>query len=333
MTTIIDVTEGASQFQKLINHSDRLSVAYFWADWASQCGPMGEALKILAEERDLQTVQFLRVEAESAPNIAMSYEVAAVPTFLFFGPGGKLLDRTEGAKMADVTKKVRELAGQVQLQAKSRPATAEPIRPVDLTSRLKALVKASPVMVFMKGSPQAPECGFSRQTIELLDSLQADYGHFDILRDDEVRQGLKKWAEWPTYPQLYLKGQLVGGLDILKEMHANGELASMLPKKKNLDERLRALVKKAPVMVFMKGSPDNPKCGFSRTLMGILAETHIKFQTFDILSDDEVRQGLKSFAQWPTFPQVYVKGELIGGLDIIKELKASGDLNATLEAA
>ena len=83
----------------------------------------------------------------------------------------------------------------------------------------------------MKGDPAAPKCGFSRQTIELLQSLNAEFGTFDILSDDEVRQGLKTYSSWPTYPQLYIDGELIGGLDILKEMHASGDLEPVLPKK------------------------------------------------------------------------------------------------------
>ncbi|KAF2357436.1 Monothiol glutaredoxin-related [Trinorchestia longiramus] len=109
-------------------------------------------------------------------------------------------------------------------------------------------------------------------------------------------------------------------------MDASGELAGMLPKKQNLDERLKSLINKAPLVVFMKGEPENPRCGFSRTLMEILKEINLPFFSFDILTDEEVRQGLKTFSNWPTYPQVYVKGELIGGLDIIKEMKADGSL-------
>ncbi|XP_071089371.1 glutaredoxin-3-like [Haliotis cracherodii] len=94
---------------------------------------------------------------------------------------------------------------------------------------------------------------------------------------------------------------------------------------------LKQLVNKAPVMLFMKGQPDAPRCGFSKTTVAILGETGVKYDTFDILSDNEVRQGLKTFSNWPTYPQLYVKGELIGGLDIIKELKESGELESTLK--
>lgn len=98
----------------------------------------------------------------------------------------------------------------------------------------------------------------------------------------------------------------------------------------SLDERLKALINRAKVMIFMKGDRSTPRCGFSKTLIGILNETNVAYETFDILSDEEVRQGLKVYSDWPTYPQVYVNGELIGGLDIIKELVASNELAATL---
>ena len=80
----------------------------------------------------------------------------------------------------------------------------------------------------MKGDPVAPKCGFSRQTVELFESLNAEYATFDILSDDEVRQGLKTFSNWPTYPQVYVKGELVGGLDIIKELNESGDLLSTL---------------------------------------------------------------------------------------------------------
>ena len=113
-------------------------------------------------------------------------------------------------------------------------------------------------------------------------------------------------------------------IHVQKEVHEDGEL-------KTLQTDFDALINKAPLMIFMKGNPAEPKCGFSRTLIQILSETGLSYDTFDILSDDDVRQGLKKFSNWPTYPQVYVKGDLVGGLDIIKELKDSGDLISALK--
>ncbi|KAL1984419.1 hypothetical protein VTN96DRAFT_9198 [Rasamsonia emersonii] len=86
-----------------------------------------------------------------------------------------------------------------------------------LFKRLSELVKAAPVMLFMKGTPSAPQCGFSRQMVSILREHGVKYGFFNILADEDVRQGLKEFADWPTYPQLWVKGELVGGLDIVKE--------------------------------------------------------------------------------------------------------------------
>ena len=94
------------------------------------------------------------------------------------------------------------------------------------------------------------------------------------------------------------------------------------PPPSSLEERLRSLINKAAVMLFMKGSPDSPKCGFSRAIVDILRVNNIPFSSFDILTDEEVRAGLKTYSDWPTYPQLYVNGALIGGIDIVKELAA-----------
>jgi len=143
---------------------------------------------------------------------------------------------------------------------------------------------------------------------------------------------LKAYSNWPTYPQLYIKGELVGGLDIMKELADCGDLEGMLKTEKELiEDRLKSLLNKAPIMVFMKGDRTTPRCGFSRQLIDILNNTKLAYETFDILGDEEVRQSLKTFSNWPTYPQVYVKGNLVGGLDIIKELKESEELVSALQ--
>ncbi|KAI9791140.1 MAG: monothiol glutaredoxin grx4 [Piccolia ochrophora] len=91
----------------------------------------------------------------------------------------------------------------------------------DLHSRLTSLVRAAPVMLFMKGTPSVPQCGFSRQLVALLRGKGVRYGFFNILADEDVRQGLKTFADWPTFPQLWVDGDLVGGLDIVKEEWEN----------------------------------------------------------------------------------------------------------------
>ena len=111
--------------------------------------------------------------------------------------------------------------------APSDPPTAPVIsstanKTEELNKRLADLVKAAPVMLFMKGTPSAPQCGFSRQLVGILRQEGVRYGFFNILADEEVRQGLKVWADWPTFPQLWICGELVGGLDIVSTISFPG---------------------------------------------------------------------------------------------------------------
>ncbi|XP_071827907.1 glutaredoxin-3-like [Apostichopus japonicus] len=298
-----------------------LLLAYFWTSWADQCKQMTQVVNELAKESP--QVLFVTVEAESVPEISLRYEITAVPTFIFI-KNKQVIDRLDGVKVPELTKKVRHHAD-MNASPPPMPVSQTPHKE-DINTRLKKLISASSCMLFMKGSPQEPKCGFSKQIVEILNSKNIDYATFDILEDNEVRQGLKKYSDWPTFPQLYHDGELLGGLDIVKEMNEADEIEGTLPKKQSLDERLKTLINTAPVMLFMKGSPDEPKCGFSRTICGILEDAGIKYNSFDILEDNDVRQGLKKFSNWPTFPQLYAKGELIGGLDIVKELQESGEL-------
>jgi Grx4 family monothiol glutaredoxin len=95
-----------------------------------------------------------------------------------------------------------------------------------LFKRLETLVKAAPVMLFMKGTPSVPQCGFSRQLVALLRERGVRYGFFNILADDDVRQGLKEFSDWPTFPQLYVDGELIGGLDIVGCLTWDGRMAN-----------------------------------------------------------------------------------------------------------
>ncbi|CAI8155761.1 MAG: Glutaredoxin 4 [Prochlorococcus marinus str. MIT 9215] len=101
----------------------------------------------------------------------------------------------------------------------------------------------------------------------------------------------------------------------------------------NTQARIEALVKSSPIMVFMKGTKLMPQCGFSNNVVQILNALGMRFETFDVLSDMEIRQGIKDFSDWPTIPQVYVNGEFYGGSDILIEMYNSGELKEKLEIA
>jgi monothiol glutaredoxin len=94
--------------------------------------------------------------------------------------------------------------------------------------RIEQLVKGNDVVLFMKGTPLFPQCGFSSRAIAILDHLNVEYASVDVLQDMEIRQGIKEYSDWPTIPQLYVKGEFLGGSDIMMEMYEAGELQELV---------------------------------------------------------------------------------------------------------
>ncbi|KAI9655002.1 MAG: monothiol glutaredoxin grx4 [Trizodia sp. TS-e1964] len=227
-----------------------LLVLSFHTPWAQPCAQMSTILSTLASTYPVTNpaaVLFLSVNAEELPSISEAYDVSAVP-FLVLLKDGKVLETVSGIDAAKVREAVEKHAGQNSRAVALPPLqkTVAPDMPYvsngtstagnlagptgntnsgstltdskdELFARLSSLVKAAPVMLFMKGTPTSPQCGFSRQLVALLRERSIRYGFFNILADEEVRQGLKEFAEWPTFPQLWVNGELVGGLDIVKE--------------------------------------------------------------------------------------------------------------------
>ncbi|GAB9468201.1 Grx4 family monothiol glutaredoxin [Globisporangium polare] len=351
--SVIDV-QDAAQFDELTARESTLSISFFWADFHELCRPNGQIDVVVRQLATLHPrIRFLKIAAEELPELSERFQIAVVPTFVV-AQGKSVLEKLEGANVAELAKRVDVLSKSIAKKAAadaasgsdaasaSSAATATTASGIAeaLEYRLKKLINASPVMLFMKGNPSDPKCGFSRQVVALLNEENIQYGTFDILNDEEVRQGLKQFSNWPTFPQLYVNGALIGGLDILKEMKSEGSIVEELGLKKNVEEgeaafneSLRALVSSAPVLLFMKGTPQDPKCGFSKKTVKLLRDHQIAFSSFDILSDDQVRQGLKKFSNWPTYPQLYVKGKLVGGLDILNEMAEEGDLSEQLGVA
>lgn len=99
---------------------------------------------------------------------------------------------------------------------------------MDISARIEEQLKAHDVLLYMKGTPDFPQCGFSGQTVAALNAVGKPFSFVNIFEDPEIREGLKTYSNWPTFPQLYVKGELIGGCDIIIEMYHSGELKTLL---------------------------------------------------------------------------------------------------------
>ena len=101
----------------------------------------------------------------------------------------------------------------------------------DINKKIKTIVDSSDIVLFMKGTPEVPQCGFSMAVLNILKYLKVKFKGINVLENDEIRQGIKDYTDWPTIPQLYIRGEFVGGCDIVKEMFEKGELKELLKNK------------------------------------------------------------------------------------------------------
>ena len=225
---------------------ERVTLLNFWASWAHPCEPMKAAVRTWAEK--YPDVLFMNIEAEEQPDVAESFDVEAVPTIVLLR-GHTLLSKLTGGQpqaveqalelyakstsrggmhgtsMSNAARSTASASGQCEMQEGDDPSKPHALpshvdvsgeSQQDIEQRCRQLMSRSTVMLFMKGQPGLPRCGFSQKTVSLLREQNVDFDYYDILSDEHVRQTLKVLNEWPTFPQIIVKGELVGGLDILK---------------------------------------------------------------------------------------------------------------------
>lgn len=229
------VTEITSedQFSELSKTKDTLISLYFHTEWAEPCKTMNSIYSTLSNTPENSDILFLSINADDQSDISDIFEVSAVPYFILI-KNSTILKELSGADPKEFISTLNSLKsdssngaaststntatnGTTSTKAPTAAEDEEEESPEALNERLNKLTKASPVMLFMKGSPSSPQCGFSRQLVAILREHEVRFGFFDILKDDSVRLGLKAFSDWPTFPQLYVNGEFQGGLDIIKE--------------------------------------------------------------------------------------------------------------------
>lgn len=101
---------------------------------------------------------------------------------------------------------------------------------MDVLERIKQQIAENPVILYMKGTPNFPQCGFSGRAVQVLQACDVEFAYVNIFEDSEIRENLKHYSNWPTFPQLFINGELIGGSDIMLELYESGELQKMLPR-------------------------------------------------------------------------------------------------------
>lgn len=282
------------------------------------------AMRALASSRaggaggGMGSAVFALVAAEAVPALSERFSITMVPTFVFLR-GGAVLGRLEGANAPELTARVDLLLAGPAPAAGAGPAATAAAAAADadatLDARIRQLCSAAHVVAFIKGPADEPKCAYSVRVVATLRDAGVAFGAVDVLADPPLRARAVKLFDWPTYPMVFVNGSLVGGVDALAAMAAEGTFGAVfgttltppappaLPPRPApgaaaappivltpaIREKLSAVVSRAPSMLFIKGTPDAPVCGFSKKIVALLREQRVPFQGFDIMTDEEVR--------------------------------------------
>ncbi|KAG0661778.1 monothiol glutaredoxin grx4 [Monosporozyma unispora] len=218
---VIDI-QDQDQFTQLttVDVQDKLISLYFHTNWAEPCKQLNQVYQVISDDLSNKDISFLAVDADSLNDIAELFEVSAVPYFVLIH-NGTILKELSGADPKEFVNTLDEcknfIANPTATNQEDEQQEPQGETEEQINEKLIKLTNAAPVMLFMKGSPSEPKCGFSRQLVGMLREHQVRFGFFDILRDSDVREQMKKFSDWPTFPQLYINGEFQGGLDIIKE--------------------------------------------------------------------------------------------------------------------
>ena len=259
-------------------------------------------------------------------------------------------------KSGQTTNKALESASKI-VEEPSHLSNSDNVDDASIRQELKTIIESHPIFMVIKGTKDQPKCKFSRALLSLLKEHVPDleFETLNILEHPEFRERIKKMYEWKTFPMIFINGELQGGLDIMKSLAASNQLSSLFSttgpqsssvSSKNTDSgdsnpseeteeqlfaKCDAFIKSAPMVLFMKGTPQAPECGFSARVVKALNAAKANYTAYNILLDEKIRQTLKKHVDWKTYPMLFVNGELVGGCDIVETMAKDGSLDNTVK--
>lgn len=206
------------------------------------------------------------------------------------------------------------------------PENCKPLKPEE---KMKNILAENPLVALINGSIESPADEQSKNLVESLNASKLEYTAVDVQAKPEY---LKAFKEGQQVPYVFFQGVAACGPEGVQQLLASTDLKkTVAPRQLTTVERIEALLKNNNVMLFMKGTPENPQCGFSSKTVKLLGEYDgLEWKHFNIFEDNELREALKAYSKWPTYPQLYVKGQLVGGIDILQELHEENELHDML---
>lgn len=258
------------------------------------------------------------------------YEVDTAPTVLIFHPQKSEIDRLVNPSPEQLNEAVDKendyYKNVIEIDEKER-----------VFQNIEVIIGSAPIVAFIKGTPTEPKCKFTRRLLAHTNKYEVVFKSFNILEDQSIRQWLKVYSNWPTFPQVFINKKFIGGIDIIDELVEEGEFLDMIPKEcKKLPpvERFDQIIATSDVVVLIKGSVDSPIGDESQSLINTINENSIKYVAVDYdMLEDEVKEHIEANYSVKEPPFIFVKNEPFGNEETLLESINEGKLETVIPAS
>ncbi|KRX05878.1 Thioredoxin-like fold [Pseudocohnilembus persalinus] len=319
---IIALEENRDYNRMCMNNFGKIIVIIFHAAWHQHSNEYLENFQTLLEISELngEKIMFAQCDADKVPQVSTNYNITNVPTVIVTDAQKGELKRFENENPAQILESLEEFIPEYQKKFEQKR--------VEMYKKIEKLITENPVLIFIKGTAQAPECKFTRQFLEIMKDLDCKFTYYDIIADNDMRHWLRHYNKWPTYPQLYISGELIGGLDKAKQRIEEGYIQEKIPQSARIhdpEQRLKKIVSENKVILFTKGIASDINLDQNqKDVIQLLKNEGIKFRCFDCSSDQLLLEHLQK--QNGEFPHLYSQQKYIGSKQKLSDLAKQSQL-------
>jgi glutaredoxin-related protein len=270
---------------------------------------------------------FAWVDCEKYTELAEKYEVETVPTMLLFHPHKTEVDKLVNPSPGSLDQEIEK-----QNEYYKIGLAAEKER---VFKEIEVILGSAPLVAFIKGTPTEPKCKFTKRLLAHFSKLEiAVFKSFNILEDPRIRQWLKVYSNWQTYPQIYINKEFIGGIDVIDELVENDEFLDVVPKeckKQPPIDIFENMLDSFDLVVLIQGTPENTKCEKSKSILELMSNHSLKYVTVDYESlEGEVQSHVKSKYNVDSYPYIFLKHSTFGNEEVLKKQIEDGNLESII---
>ena len=264
---------------------------------------------------------FTWIDCDQFVDLVDKYQVETAPTVLIFHPHKDDVDK--------IVNPSPELFGQEIEKANEYYSSLSNIK-----EEIEEILNSAPMVGFIKGTPSEPKCKFTRRLLGHFNQIEVTFKHFNILENEKIRAWVKVYSNWKTYPQVYINGEFVGGIDVVSELVEEGEFIDMVPqecKKLPPVEVFEQMLGSFDVVVLIDGLPYKTSNTVSESMIKTLDDNSIKYVTVDYLSlEDQVKDHIKTTYNVSESPYIFLKKVPFGNEEVLLKVINEGALETTI---